>query len=113
MNSAQARAKDNLKGLQGNTSIPMQGSQSLSPGAANPRSATPSSMRTTRRGSAMSTSTLRGNGGAAPTGSMSCPVPRTLVEIEPLWHGYLYFVYEDEIVIVNPRDMRIVAVLPV
>ena len=41
------------------------------------------------------------------------PVPRTLVRIEPEWHGFLYFVYEDEVVIVNPRDMRIVAVLPV
>ncbi len=50
------------------------------------------------------------------------PVPRTLVRIEPEWRGFLYFVYEDEVlyfvyedevVIVNPRDMRIVAVLPV
>lgn len=39
------------------------------------------------------------------------PVPETLVRIDPRWHGYLYFVYEDEIVIVNPRDMTIVAVL--
>lgn len=41
------------------------------------------------------------------------PVPETLVQIEPEWSGYLYFVYEDEVVIVNPRDMRIVAVLDV
>jgi hypothetical protein len=41
------------------------------------------------------------------------PVPETLVRIEPRWRGFLYFVYEDEVVIVNPRDMRIVAVLPV
>lgn len=40
-------------------------------------------------------------------------VPETLVQIEPRWHGYLYFVYEDEIVIVNPHDMRIVAVVTV
>jgi hypothetical protein len=39
------------------------------------------------------------------------PVPETLVSIEPEWRGYLYFVYEDEVVIVNPRYMRIVAVL--
>jgi hypothetical protein len=39
------------------------------------------------------------------------PVPETLVRIEPEWRGYLYFVYEDEVVIVNPRDMRIVAVV--
>jgi hypothetical protein len=41
------------------------------------------------------------------------PVPETLVQIEPEWRGLLYFVYEDEIVIVNPDDMRIVAVVPV
>jgi Protein of unknown function (DUF1236) len=41
------------------------------------------------------------------------PVPETLVRIEPEWRGFLYFVYEDEIVIVNPNDMKIVAVVPV
>lgn len=41
------------------------------------------------------------------------PVPETLVSIDPEWRGYLYFVYEDEVVIVNPRNMRIVAVLDV
>lgn len=41
------------------------------------------------------------------------PVPETLVRIEPRWRGFLYFVYEDELVIVNPRDMKIVAVIPV
>jgi len=41
------------------------------------------------------------------------PVPETLVRIEPEWRGYLYFVYEDEVVIVNPRDMKIVAVVTV
>ena len=41
------------------------------------------------------------------------PVPETLVRIYPEWRRYLYFVYEDEVVVVNPRDMRIVAVLPV
>jgi hypothetical protein len=40
------------------------------------------------------------------------PVPETLVRIEPRWRGYLYFVYGDEVVIVSPRTMRIVAVLP-
>ena len=40
------------------------------------------------------------------------PVPETLVQIEPEWRGFLYFVYADQVVIVNPRDMRIVAVVP-
>lgn len=41
------------------------------------------------------------------------PVPPTLVDIDPAWNGLRYFVYRDEVVIVNPADMRIVAVLPV
>jgi hypothetical protein len=40
------------------------------------------------------------------------PVPETLVRIEPEWRGFLYFVYEDEVVIVSPDDMKIVAVVP-
>ena len=41
------------------------------------------------------------------------PVPRMLVDIQPAWRGFLYFIYEDELVVVDPRDLRIVAVLPV
>jgi hypothetical protein len=41
------------------------------------------------------------------------PIPETLVQIDPGWSGFLYFVYEDEIVIVDPNDMTIVAILPV
>jgi hypothetical protein len=41
------------------------------------------------------------------------PVPETLVQIDPSWSGFLYFVYEDEVVIVDPSDMEIVAILPV
>jgi hypothetical protein len=41
------------------------------------------------------------------------PVPETLVRIEPQWRGFLYFVYEDEVVIVDPHDYKIVAVVPV
>jgi hypothetical protein len=36
-----------------------------------------------------------------------------LVRIDPAWRGFLYFVYNDQLVIVNPRTMRIVDVLPV
>jgi hypothetical protein len=41
------------------------------------------------------------------------PVPVTLIEIEPTWRGYMYFVYADEIIIVEPRTLEIVAVLAV
>jgi hypothetical protein len=41
------------------------------------------------------------------------PVPPTLVEIHPAWRGYSYFIVDDEIIIVEPRTLRIVAVLDV
>ena len=41
------------------------------------------------------------------------PVPRLLVDIEPAWRGYDYFIYEDELVIIDPRTMTIIAVVPV
>jgi hypothetical protein len=40
-------------------------------------------------------------------------VPEALVQIDPEWQDFLYFVNEDEIVVVDPNDMEIVAVLPV
>ena len=53
-------------------------------------------------------------GTAIPRGRIQIiPVPETLVQIEPEWRGFLYFIVRDELVIVNPQDMRIVAVVPV
>ena len=40
-------------------------------------------------------------------------VPRQIVQIEPRWRGYEYFMVGDQIVIVDPRSMEIVAVLDV
>jgi len=40
-------------------------------------------------------------------------LPPVLVSIEPEWRGYRYFVYNDEIVIIDPATLRIVAVLEV
>jgi Protein of unknown function (DUF1236) len=45
------------------------------------------------------------------TGVRIVPVPETLVRIDPAWRGYRYFVWTDNIVIVDPRTMKIVAVL--
>lgn len=41
------------------------------------------------------------------------PVPEYLVRIDPRWRGFEYFVFRDEVVIVNPRDLRIIAIVPV
>jgi hypothetical protein len=40
-------------------------------------------------------------------------VPATIIKIHPQWKGYRYFVYNDEIIIVEPRTLKIVAVLNV
>jgi Protein of unknown function (DUF1236) len=40
-------------------------------------------------------------------------VPREIIEIEPQWRGYEYFIVGDEVVIVNPSSMEIVAIIEV
>ena len=52
-------------------------------------------------------------GTVVPRAVRIAPVPVTLIEIEPTWRGYMYFVYADEIIIVEPRTLQIVAVLAV
>jgi hypothetical protein len=39
------------------------------------------------------------------------PVPRQLVTIYPDWQGYQYFLVNDQIIVVHPRTLQIVAVL--
>jgi Protein of unknown function (DUF1236) len=39
------------------------------------------------------------------------PVPQAIFAIEPAWRGYDYFMVGDQIVIVDPRSMEIVAIL--
>ncbi len=111
MNTAR-RNEHNLKGLQGNASVSMQG-----------RHATLTQEQRTRI-----RETVVDSRNAPRVGHVDfdirvgtlvprreihvIPVPRTLVEIDPVWRGYFYFVARDEVIIVNPRDMRIVAVLP-
>lgn len=52
-------------------------------------------------------------GVAVPRTVRFAPVPATLITIEPEWRGYDYFVYADEIIIVNPRTLEIIAVVEV
>lgn len=52
-------------------------------------------------------------GTAVPRSVRVVAVPEVIVEIHPAWRGFLYFVYEDEIIIVDPSTYRIVAVLDV
>lgn len=47
------------------------------------------------------------------TGVRIVPVPATLVTIQPAWRGLNYFVYEQELVLIDPATMTIVAVVTV
>jgi hypothetical protein len=48
-----------------------------------------------------------------PRSVRAVPLPPVLVELRPEWRGYLYFVVNDQIVVVDPNSYRIVAVLAV
>jgi hypothetical protein len=48
-----------------------------------------------------------------PRSVRAAPLPPVLVELRPEWRGYLYFVVNDQIVVVDPNSYRIVAVLAV
>ena len=52
-------------------------------------------------------------GTVVPRSVRVAPLPATMVEIEPSWRGYMYFVYQDEIIVVEPGTLRIVAVIEV
>jgi hypothetical protein len=118
---AAAQRNESLKGLQGNTRVPMQGAQGARGAGGNV--ALNDQQRTRIR------DTIINGRGAPRVGSVDFDVnvgavvprghlhlvrvPETLVRIDPGWRGFLYFVYNDEVVIVDPHDMRIVEVLPV
>ena len=52
-------------------------------------------------------------GTVVPSSVRVVEVPATIVKIHPQWRGFRYFVVNDEIVIVEPRTLKIVAVLEV
>jgi Protein of unknown function (DUF1236) len=118
-----AQRNEQLKGLQGSTRAPMQGATSTerSSGAANvslneqQRSQIRSTIINSRSAPRVSSVDFSVNvGTVVPRGHIHLVrVPETLVRIEPTWRGYLYFVFNDELVIVDPRTMRIIDVLPV
>jgi hypothetical protein len=119
-----AQRNEQLKGLQGSTKAPMQGATSTEQrtgGAANvslneqQRTQIRETVINSRSAPRVSNVDFSVNvGTVVPRGHIHLVrVPETLIRIEPRWRHYLYFVYNDEIVIVDPRSMRIVDVLPV
>jgi hypothetical protein len=41
------------------------------------------------------------------------PLPASIIEIHPAWHGYDYVVGEDEVIIVQPHTRKIVEIIVV
>lgn len=119
-----AQRNEQLKGLQGSTRAPMQGATSTEQrggGAANvslndqQRTQIRDTVINSRSAPRVSNVDFNVNvGTVVPRGHINMvAVPQTLIRIQPRWRHYLYFVYNNEIVIVDPRSMRIVDVLPV
>lgn len=52
-------------------------------------------------------------GTVVPTTVHFAPLPATIVEIHPAWRGYEYFVYNDEVIIIEPHSRKIVQVIVV
>jgi hypothetical protein len=123
-NNNTAQRNEQLNGLQGSTKSPMQGSTSTEQGSRGGANVSLNEQQKTRiretvlnSRSAPRVSNVDFSvnvGTVVPRGHIHLVrVPETLIRIEPRWRHFLYFVYNDEIVIVNPRTMRIVDVLPV
>lgn len=123
MNAAERRDNNIPKGLQGNASKPMQGQETDNRQRTSGGNIQLSQEQRTRIRSTVidSRSAPRVGhvdfdvsvGTHVPRHIHFAAVPETLVRIQPEWRGYRYFVYEDEIVIVDPHDLTIVAVVPV
>jgi hypothetical protein len=50
-------------------------------------------------------------GTAVPRSVRFVALPNTIIAIEPAWRGYDYFMVGDQVVIVDPRSMEIVAII--
>jgi len=118
-----AQRNEQFQGLQGITRAPMQGATSTERGAGAANVSLNEQQRTQIRETVInSRSAPRVSnvdfsvnvGTAVPRGHIHLVrVPETLIRIEPRWRHYLYFVFNNEIIIVEPRTMRIVQVFPV
>jgi len=118
-----AQRNEQLKGLQGSTRAPMQGAstEQRNGSAANvslndqQRTQIRETVINSRSAPRVSNVNFSVNVGTViPRGHIHLVrVPETLIRIQPRWRHYLYFVYNNEIVIVDPRSMRIIDVMPV
>jgi len=118
-----AQRNEQLKGLQGSSRAPTQGAstEQRNGGSANvslndqQRTKIRETVINSRSAPRVSNVDFSVNvGTVVPRGHIHLVrVPETLIRIQPRWRHYLYFVYNAEIVIVDPRSMRIIDVMPV
>jgi Protein of unknown function (DUF1236) len=119
-----AQRNEQLRGLQGSTRAPTQGATSTQQGGGGGANVSLNDrQRTQIRDSVLNATNVPrvsnprfsvNVGTVVPRGQIRLVrVPPPLLRIRPAWRNFLYFVYNDRIVIVNPRTMRIVDVLPV
>jgi len=52
-------------------------------------------------------------GTAVPRTVRLVALPSLIVDVEPAWRGYMYFLVNDEIIVVEPHSLKIVAVIEV
>ena len=52
-------------------------------------------------------------GTVVPTSVRFAPLPASIVEIHPAWRGYDYFVYNEEVIIIEPRSHKIIEIIVV
>lgn len=52
-------------------------------------------------------------GTAVPSTVHFAPLPASIIEIHPAWRGYDYFVYEDQVIVIEPRSRKIVEIIVV
>jgi hypothetical protein len=50
-------------------------------------------------------------GTVVPTTVHYAPLPASIIKIHPAWRGYDYFVYEDQVIVVEPRSHKIVEII--
>ena len=117
-----AQRNEQLRGLQGSTRAPMQGAnEQRNGGGANvslndqQRTQIRDTVINSRSASRVNNPNFSVNvGTVVPRGQIRLVrVPQPLIRIHPGWRRFVFFVYNDQIVIVDPRTMRIVNVLPV
>jgi hypothetical protein len=115
-----AQRNEQMRGLQGSTRAPMQGANEQGGGANvslndQQRTQIRDTVINSRNAPRISNPRFSVNvGTVVPRGQIRLVrVPQPLIRIHPGWRRFVYFVYNDQIVIVDPRTMRIVDVVSV